>query len=78
MLDIKGRLIRLGDRVAIDPGIDGVVVISLDTDEYSPDFPKGDWSDLDSGSILIRTDQGALVELQTSDEHTEVINQNSK
>ncbi|SRR6266481_2885957 len=41
MLDSKGRPIRLGDRVAIGRGIDGIVVFSIDTDEFSPEFPKG-------------------------------------
>ncbi len=33
MLDAKGKLIRLGDRIGIGSGIDGVVVFSIDTDE---------------------------------------------
>jgi hypothetical protein len=76
MLDANGRLIRLGDRVAIRGGIDGVVVFSLDTGEFSPDFPKNDWSYLGRG-IMIQTKQAGLIHLEKSDEQTEVVNQNS-
>jgi hypothetical protein len=39
MLDAKGRLIRLGNRVNIGNAIDGVVVFSIDT-ELPTEFPK--------------------------------------
>ena len=42
----KGKLIRLGDRVLIANHVIGVVVFSIDTDQYSPEFPKEDWEHL--------------------------------
>jgi hypothetical protein len=38
MLDAKGRLIRLGNRVSIGKAIDGVVVFSIDPHEFSTEF----------------------------------------
>ena len=40
MIDLNGRLIRLGDKVSIGSGIVGIVVCSMDTDEYSDACPK--------------------------------------
>jgi hypothetical protein len=72
MLDRNGKLIHLGDRVAIRGGIVGVVVFSIDTDEFSLEFPKDQWEYLGRG-IMIRSDQAGLVHLPEGDEHTEVI-----
>ena len=43
MRDANGTLIRLGQRVAIGGGIEGKVVFSIDTDEFSPEFPRAQW-----------------------------------
>lgn len=66
MKDTSGKTIRLGDRVRICTGESGVVVFSIDTDEYSSDFPKSEWEYLQSG-IMIRTAKGALI--HTADPH---------
>lgn len=55
-----GTEARLGDRVRIRNGELGVIVVSVDTDEFSAEYPKCDWGNLGSG-ILVRTDKGALV-----------------
>lgn len=55
-----GSEARLGDRVRIENGDTGVIVVSIDTDEFSTDYPKREWGYLESG-ILVRTDTGALV-----------------
>lgn len=72
MLDINGRLIRLGDRINIGGAENGVVVFSLDTDEFADDFPKGEWEYLGQG-IMVLMDGMGLVFLDTPDEHTEVV-----
>jgi hypothetical protein len=51
---------RLGDRVQFSNGERGTIVLCLDTDEYSAEFPKEQWSYLVKG-VMIRTDVGALV-----------------
>ncbi len=74
MLDADGKLIRLGNRIAIGGGMNGVVVFSIDTDEYSPEFPKDDWSYLGCG-IMVQTEQAGLVHLSDGGEDTRVIDQ---
>jgi hypothetical protein len=72
MHDRRGRQIRLGDKVAIGGGISGVVVFSIDTDEYSPGFPKDDWQYLGRG-VMVQTETVGLVHLSVADEHTEIV-----
>lgn len=55
-----GMEARFGDRVKFSNGDHGSVVLSIDTDEYSKDFPKEEWSYLKKG-IMVRTDEGALI-----------------
>jgi hypothetical protein len=74
MHDSKGRQIRLGDRLNIGGGIAGVVVCSIDTDEYSPNFPKDAWSYLGSG-IMVQTERAGLVHLNESNEDIKVTEQ---
>jgi len=59
----NGSAVRLGDRVRLSNGDEGTVVFSIDTDEYSPDFPKAEWSYLSKG-VMVRTTQGALVHFE--------------
>jgi hypothetical protein len=57
---LDGSVVRVGDQVQLKNGDHGVVVASMDTDEYSSDYPKEEWSQWRSG-ILVLTDKGALV-----------------
>jgi hypothetical protein len=71
----KGRQIRLGDRVLVANHVAGIVVFSIDTDEYSPEFPKADWEYLRRG-IMIQTENNGLIyiaELSDPDEDIEII-----
>jgi len=58
-----GSYARLGDRVRIVNGDTGVIVASMDTNEYSPEYPAENYADLQTG-ILILTDKGALVRFE--------------
>jgi len=60
-----GTEARLGDRVKFSNGDLGSVVFSIDSDEYSKDFPKEEWSYLKKG-IMVRTDNGALIHYEDS------------
>jgi hypothetical protein len=44
--DSEGVEVRLGDRVRIFDVDTGVVVFSIDKDEYSAEFPKEDWNSI--------------------------------
>jgi hypothetical protein len=72
MLDANGTLIRLGHRVAIGGGIEGKVVFSIDTDEYSPEFLKQHWNYLGRG-IMVETDAAGLIHLECHDGDVTII-----
>ena len=55
-----GNEARLGDIVAIDGKYRGVVVACIDRGEYSPEYPREQWSYLAVG-IIVNTDFGGLV-----------------
>jgi hypothetical protein len=55
-----GEDVLLGDRVSLWGGAEGLVVCSLDTNEYSTDYPAGEWSYLKSG-VLILSPQAGLI-----------------
>jgi hypothetical protein len=58
-----GTEARLGDRVRISNGETGKIVFSLDTDEFTAEYPKRDWAHLKSG-VMVLTTGGALVRFQ--------------
>ncbi|MFD1797649.1 hypothetical protein FQV27_11180 [Paracoccus aurantiacus] len=47
----SGHDIRMGDRVSMS-GRPGVVVFSIDHDEFSPGYSREDWASLASGVML--------------------------
>jgi hypothetical protein len=73
MFEKKGKQIRLGDRVLVANHVTGVVVFSIDTDEYSPEFPEADWEHLGRG-IMVQTENAELIYIaELSDEDIEII-----
>ncbi len=61
-----GSEARLGDRVRITNGDTGLIVASMDTNEFSSEYPADNYAHLRTG-ILILTDKGALVRLEEPD-----------
>ncbi len=57
---------RLGDEVTIDDIYKGVVVASLDTDEYSALCPREEWAHLGTG-IVVDTNFGGLIHYPDGD-----------
>jgi hypothetical protein len=55
-----GQEARLNDVVRLWAGAEGVVVCSLDTDEFSSAYPKNEWSYLKKG-VLIESPQAGLI-----------------
>jgi hypothetical protein len=71
----KGKQIRLGDRVLIANHVTGIVVFSIDTGEYSAEFPKADWEHFGRG-IMVETENDGLIyiaELSDPDEDIQII-----
>jgi hypothetical protein len=64
--------IRRGDKVVIGSGISGIVVFSINTDEYSPGFAKDDWQYLDRGG-MVQTESAGLIHLLVADEDTKIV-----
>jgi hypothetical protein len=63
---------RVGDRIRVAEDSSGVVVCSIDTDEYSPEFPREQWSYLGTG-VLIRFANAGLVHYTEQDEDFEFL-----
>ena len=55
-----GKQAHLGDKVHLWNGAEGVVVCSLDTNEYSDDYPEREWGYLRKG-VLILSPQAGLI-----------------
>ncbi|MFK8012431.1 MAG: hypothetical protein AB8B80_10345 [Marinicellaceae bacterium] len=55
-----GNEAKVGDHVRISGIYKGVVVANMDSDKYSHDHPKEQWSHIRSG-VMIDTDFGGLV-----------------
>jgi hypothetical protein len=62
-----GNEARLGDEVTIDDIYKGVVVASLDTDEYSVLCPREEWAHLGTG-IVVDTSFGGLIHYPNGDD----------
>ena len=55
-----GEEVRLGDNVSLWGGADGIVVCSLDTNEYSAAYPEAEWSYLTSGALVLSPQAGLI------------------
>lgn len=55
-----GERVMVGDRVKLWEGCFGIVVCSIDDDEYTADYRREDWSYLRSG-VLVNSEQGGLI-----------------
>ncbi len=67
-----GSTIMVGDKVRLWEGCEGVVVCSVDTGQYSSNYPKIEWEYLRSG-VLFETDKAGLVHYLHSNEDLELI-----
>ncbi|MEI7866829.1 MAG: hypothetical protein WCI11_02975 [Candidatus Methylumidiphilus sp.] len=72
MLYPDGVCVKLGDKVKLWDGSHGTVVCSIDTNEYTPSYPKAEWGYLETG-IVIRADNGSLFHYTEADEDFERI-----
>jgi len=56
----EGAEARIGDRVELWDGNVGVVVCSIDTNEYSASYPQDAWEQLGTG-VLILSEKAGLI-----------------
>jgi hypothetical protein len=55
-----GNLSRLGDKIIVWEGNEGIVVCSIDTDEYSDEYPRENFSYLKEG-IMVLSEKAGLI-----------------
>jgi hypothetical protein len=67
-----GQIVKLGDKVKLWSDCYGVVVCSIDTNEFSDEYPAPDWAYLKTG-VLIMSNKGGLIHYLKNDEDLELI-----
>lgn len=67
-----GQEVRLGDTVTLWGGCHGTVVCSIDTSEYTSDFPRAEWEYLRHG-VIIRSEKMGLIHYLEPDEDFELM-----
>ena len=67
-----GRRVAVGDRVKLWDDEYGIVVCSIDTKEFTKEYPEVAWAYLNLG-ILIKTDDGELFHFTEPDEDFELV-----
>jgi hypothetical protein len=55
-----GTGIHLSDKVIFEDGSSGIVVFSIDSEEYSPAYPESDWAYLGSGVMVLSESCGLI------------------
>jgi hypothetical protein len=61
------QIVMVGDTVSLWNGCFGVVVCSIDTNEYTSSYRKEDWGHLKSG-VMIKTEKAGLIHYIEPDE----------
>lgn len=68
----SGELARLGDRVRLGDQ-QGTVVFSIDTDEFTSDYPREAWADFLKEGIMIEFQEYGLIHYVEPDEDLEFV-----
>jgi hypothetical protein len=68
----SGQEVRLGDKVKLGDDSDGVVVCSIDTDEYSPEFPRAEWAYLARG-VLVKFPKYGVIHYEQTEPDLELL-----
>jgi hypothetical protein len=67
-----GQTVKVGDRVQLWSGCHGVVICSIDDNEYSDGYAREQWVYLKSG-VLIQTEKAGLIHYIEADEDLQLI-----
>lgn len=67
-----GNEVRVGDRVQLWNGCNGIVVCSMGTNEYPEAFPEVAWSYLNTG-VMVLTEENGLIHYNAADEDFNLI-----
>lgn len=69
---VDGQEVRVGDRVRRGDDDGGVVVFSIDRDEYATDYPKAEWAYLEAG-VMIHFPKYGFIHFAKEDQDLELI-----
>ena len=67
-----GKDARLGDKVRLSDGAEGVVVCSIDTHEYSPAYPKEQWDYLKRG-VMVSFEKYGVIHYEDAEPGLELV-----
>ena len=67
-----GQEVRLRDRVKLGEDEGGIVVCSIDTAEYTDDYPQAQWSHLKKG-VMISFPKYGLIHYEEPEEDLQLI-----
>jgi len=65
-----GSEVIIGDHVSLSDGTKGEIVFCVDRDEFSEQYPKAEWSYLQSGAMVKTEKYGLIHYSETDDELT--------
>jgi len=69
---LDGQEVKVGDKVQLWSGYYGVVVCSMDSNDYTMAYTKEEWGYLKSG-VLIKTDKAGLIHYIEADEDLQLL-----
>lgn len=67
-----GKEVQLGDKVKLWEDCYGFVVASIETGEYSSDYPESEWAYLKAG-VLIDSDRAGLIHYLEPEKSLELV-----
>jgi hypothetical protein len=68
-----GELVKLGDKVRLGPDSGGVVVFIIDSDEYSPNYPKAYWGGYLTKGAMVHFPSYGLIHYEEMEEDLQLI-----
>ena len=68
----SGQKVAVGDRVRLWSDQLATIVCSIDTREFTPDYPEDEWAYLGSG-VVVKTDSGEVFHCAEPDEDFELV-----
>jgi hypothetical protein len=67
---LSGDTAHLGDTVKLGDGASGKIVCSMDTSEYSAEYPRSEWGYLGRGVLIESPEVGLIHHLDSDPELT--------
>ncbi|VEA62820.1 Uncharacterised protein [Salmonella enterica subsp. salamae] len=65
---LNGVTVHINDKVRLWENCNGIVVCSIDTNEYSEEYPEADWKNTLKRGVLILSDQAGLIHYEEADQ----------